>query len=120
MYGRKWKPSKAAAAKFRQQMEQVDEFCETHGIHASASQDSYYFKLNGVSYRVSNHSVEASNAHAFDALGNQIRDKYHPNGRNADTVYIHAGKTRIIQIYNDLASGYILDGRGNRKEPKGV
>lgn len=32
-----------------------------------------------------------------------------------DTVYIHASKTRIIQIYNDLKDGYELDGRGNRK-----
>lgn len=31
------------------------------------------------------------------------------------TVYIHAGKTRIIEIYNDLKAGYQLDGRGNRK-----
>ena len=28
---------------------------------------------------------------------------------------IHAGKARIMEIYNDLAAGYELDGRGNRK-----
>lgn len=33
-----------------------------------------------------------------------------------DTVYITASKTRIIDIYNDLAAGYELDKRGNRVE----
>lgn len=116
MYKRKWKPSKAAAAAFRDQMNEIDSFCESHGIHASASRDSYYFTVRGQFYRVSNHSIEASNAHAFDALGNQIRDKYHDDSRDADTIYIHASKARIIQIYNDLVAGYQLDGRGNRKE----
>lgn len=65
--------------------------------------------------REKNHSIETSNAHAYDWLGNQVRKKYHENERNKETVYIHASKTRIIDIYNDLADGYELDGRGNRK-----
>ena len=66
-------------------------------------------------YRVSNHSVEKSNATAYDELGRKVHPIYHEGGREEDTVYIHASKTRIIQIYNDLKAGYELDGRGNRK-----
>ncbi len=109
----KWKPSKTAKRLFAQKMEEIDIFCEQNGI--SQSRDSYYFTINGKDYRVSNHSVEASNAKAFDECGNQIRRVYHPRGRDADTIYIHASKTRIIEIYNDLKSGFALDGHGNRK-----
>ena len=111
----KWRPSKTVKREFAEKMEEIEKFCKEHGISASASKDSYYFVLNGKNYRVSNHSIETSNAHAYDWLGNQVRKKYHENERNKETVYIHASKTRIIDIYNDLADGYELDGRGNRK-----
>lgn len=114
-YYRKWTPSKKAKREFAEKMDEIDKFCEEHGISASASNDSYYFTLNGIDYRVSNHSVESSNRHAYDDFWQQKRVLYHPNGRDADTVYIHASKTRIIEIYNDLAAGYELDGRGYRK-----
>lgn len=42
------------------------------------------------------------------------RDLYHETKRKDNTVYIHAGKTRIIEIYNDLKAGYKLDGKGYR------
>lgn len=115
-YGRKWKPSKTAAREYSEQMRAIEEFCREHGIHQSASGDSYYFIINGQNYRVSNHTVNASNLKAFDEIGNKVRDVYHPNGEEDGTVYITAGKTRIIDIYNDLLSGYELDRRGNRKE----
>ena len=115
-YYRKWKPSKSAAAEFKNKMEEIDSFCQENGITQSRSSDSYYFTLNGINYRVSNHSIESSNSHAYNAFGEQIRDKYHADHRESDTVYIHAGKTRIIDIYKDLAAGYVLDGRGNRKQ----
>jgi hypothetical protein len=57
--------------------------------------------------------VEKSNAGAFDDLGNRVRDTYHKGGREEDTVYIHAGKTRIIDIYNNLKAGKKLDGFGD-------
>lgn len=114
-YGRKWKPSKSAAREFAAKMDEIGAFCAEHGIDASRSADSYYFTVNGKSYRVSNHSVEASNARTHNELGEKLRDSYHPGGRNDDVVYIHASKTRIIDIYNDLAAGYELDGRGYRK-----
>ena len=111
----KWKPSKAKARAFAEEMSEIRTFCAENGISASASYDSYYFTVNGIRYRVSNHSVEASNAHAFDErTGEQLRDLYHAGGREDGVVYIHAGKTRIRQIYSDICAGVALDGRGNR------
>ena len=91
----RWKPSKAAKADFAAKMREIGSFCQEHDIRASLAGDSYYFQLNGKNYRVSNHSVVASN-------------------RGADTVYILAEKTRLIEIYNDLAAGLALDSRGRR------
>ena len=109
----KWRPSKSKAREFAKQMDDINDFCADNGIQKSLSSDSYYFCLDGIAYRVSNHSIEASNRAAFDDFGQQIREKYHDNGRDPETVYIHASKTRIIEIYNNLKSGKKLDGRGN-------
>lgn len=115
-YGYRWRPSKTAKREFAQLMSEIDDFCLENGIMQSSSSDSYYFSLDGVSYRVSNHTIEASNRAAFDPLtGVQLRNLYHGTKRDEDTVYIHASKTRIMQIYNDLKDGYILDGRGEVK-----
>ena len=55
-------------------------------------------------------------ARAFDEwTGEQFRALYHPDGRDDGRVHIFAGKTRIIDIYNDLAAGYELDARGRRR-----
>lgn len=101
---RKWKPSKAAINEFKNEMNQIETFCKENNIIQSSSSDSYYFTLNNQNYRVSNHSVEASNANSNGA--------YHEDGRRDDTIYIHASKTRIIEIYNNLKDGKKLDGRG--------
>ena len=114
-YRRKWTPSKSAKREFAEQMNKIDQFCIDNNISASRTKDSYYFTINGQEYRVSNHSVESSNGKAFTDLG-QTRELYHPNGREDNVIYIHASKTRIIDIYNDIKNGYILDGKGNRKE----
>lgn len=111
----RWNPSRTAARKFAQEMDEITDFCKENGIRYSANMDSYYFRVRDIDYRVSNHTVEASNAAAFDWTGERVRESYHPNGRDTGTVYIHAGKTRIRQIYNDLLAGYQLDGRGYRK-----
>jgi hypothetical protein len=112
----KFKPSKSAARDFAKKMQEIEEFCRENHIEQSRSGDSYYFTLNGKNYRVSNHSVEASNAAAFNEItGEQARELYHSHGRESETFYIHAGKTRIIEIFNELKAGYELDGRGNRK-----
>lgn len=112
---KRFKPSKKQAAEFAAKMKEIEIFCIENGINQSLRGDSYYFNLNGVAYRVSNHTIEASNEKAFNQYGEQIRDIYHPNGREADTVYITASKTRIIEIYNDLKNGFELDKRGFRK-----
>lgn len=101
----KWKPSKKAINEFKNQMEEIDKFCTENKISRSYTSDSYYFEINGINYRVSNHSIETSNLHSNGA--------YHNDGRRDDTIYIHASKTRIIEIYNALKSGKKLDGRGN-------
>lgn len=109
-----WKPSKTARREFAQKMQDIDDFCRENNISQSRSSDSYYFTINGQKYRVSNHTVDASNRHAYDWLGNKVRDEYHSKGEEDDTIYITAGKTRLIDIYNDLKAGYKLDRRGNR------
>lgn len=111
----RYRVSRTAKKEYAQKMAEIDRFLEEHGIDRSLSGDSYYFTLHGHRYRVSNHSIEASNARSVSFDGRRLREKYHPDGRDPDTVYIHAGKTRIIQIYSDLEKGYVLDGRGYRK-----
>lgn len=90
----KYKPSKKAASDFRDQMVMIEQFCIQNNISKSFSSDSYYFVINHVGYRVSNHST------------NMILE-------GDKTVYIHASKTRIMEIYNNLVNGVKLDGRGN-------
>lgn len=110
-----YKPSRAKRTQFAQEMKEIEDFCTKNNIIASRNNDSYYFTLNDISYRVSNHTIEASNKAAFDIdTGMYKRDLYHETERKDDTVYIHAGKTRIMDIYNDLKTGYKLDGKGYR------
>ena len=96
----KWKPSKSKIREFASKMNEIDEFCQLNRISQSATNDSYYFELNGKKYRVSNHSPESS--------------LYH-DGRDDDVVYIHASKSRVIEIYNNLKSGMVLNGKGEIK-----
>lgn len=109
---KKWKPSKVAAREFAETMNEIEKYCATHNIKSSASSDSYYFTVNGIPYRVSNHSVEASNAHSANFLGEKVREKYHEDGRNAGTIYIHASKARIIEIHKAILGGSQINGRG--------
>ena len=110
----RYKPSKTKRIEFAKKMQEIEAFCLENGISASSTNDSYYFTLNGQHYRVSNHTIEQSNRRAYDWEGNQIREKYHDDTRDPNVVYITAGKTRIMEIYNDLKAGYTLDKRGNR------
>lgn len=58
--------------------------------------------------------------HAFFACcyfyHEQLRELYHDPEREEDVIEILAGKTRIIDIYNNLVAGYDLDYRGRRIE----
>ena len=110
---RNYSLSKSEKQEFYEKMVEIEQFCKDNNIAHSVSMDSYYFTLDGKNYRVSNHTIKSSNARAFDEGGNQIRRLYHENEK--DIIYITAGKTRIIDIYNDLKNGYELDKRGNRK-----
>lgn len=116
MYKRKWKPSKTKAKEFAIEMENIKEFCYENGISHSKTMDSYYFTLDGIYYRVSNHTMETSNVHAYNDFGEQVREKYHNKDDFENLVCITAGKTRIIEIYNNLKDGKILDKRGYIKD----
>ncbi len=116
-FGYRYKPSKTQIREYAEKMDRIDDFCRENNISKSANSDSYYFEINGQKYRVSNHSVESSNRGAYEeGTHEQIRELYHPEGREKDTIYIHAGKTRIMEIYENLKAGKELDGRGNVKE----
>lgn len=56
----RWKPSKSAAREFAAKMNEID---------SSLMQDSYYFTIDGQKYRVSNHTVAASNRGAYNVEG---------------------------------------------------
>ena len=116
-FGYRYKPSKTKIREYAEKMDRIDDFCSKNNISRSANSDSYYFEINGQKYRVSNNSVESSNRGAYEEdTHEQIRELYHPEGREKDTIYIHAGKTRIMKIYENLKAGKELDGRGNVKE----
>ena len=110
-----YRPSKSKRAEYARKLNEIEEYCNMNNITHSRDYSSYYFRINGQPYRVSNHSVEASNDGAYSWTGEQVRELYHPEGRQDNVVYIHAGKTRIMDIHRDLVEGYRLDGRGNRK-----
>jgi len=111
MYKRKWKPSKTKAKEFHKTMDEIEKLFNKNGISFSISMDSYYFNIDGINYRVSNHTIETSNNKAFNEFGEQVREKYH-NINSNNLVCITASKTRIIEIYNNLKSGQVLDKRG--------
>ena len=109
----KWKPNKKEKEEFKRKMEEIDIFCRENNIAQSLAGDSYYFQIDGKNYRVSNHTIEASNKAAYNDWGEQIRPLYHKE--DDEEIQIIAGKTRIIEIYNDLKNGIALDRRGKRK-----
>jgi hypothetical protein len=116
-YG-KWKPSRAKAKEFAKQMDSIQTFCDEHGISYSRTMDSYYFSIDGQKYRVSNHTIKASNskAYRFDELTGQtikVRDVYHDDDESL--ICFTASKTRLPEIYNALTAGKELDKRGYAK-----
>lgn len=96
----KFRSSKKDKIEFAKKMEEINSFCLENNITKSMNGDSYYFEINNQKYRVSNHSPESSSYHGD-------REDY--------IIYIHASKTRIIEIYNNLKKGYELNGRGQIK-----
>jgi len=99
---------------YDEEMHDIQVFCKKHHIITDKNHNSYYFKLNGQKYRVSNHTIDESNKRAFNRFnGRQFREIYHPEGEDPNVVYIIAGKRKIKRIYNDLRMGRKLDKRGN-------
>lgn len=114
----KWKPSCAKAKEYAAKMDEVQAFCDEHGIRYSGTMDSYYFTLSGKRYRVSNHTIKASNngAYHLDELSGhrvKVREQYH--NPDDDIICFTASKTRLPEIYNALLAGKELDKRGNAK-----
>ncbi len=110
-YGQPFRMSKKAKAEYAQKMKEVETFVKENDIKQAQNGKSFYFELNGKKYRVSNHTVEASNAGAFNSEGQQVRELYHPEGREGET-QIFASPTRLIEIYNAIKDGKQVDGRG--------
>ena len=110
--GFKYKVSKKKAAAYAQKMDDIDTFCYKNNISRSCSLDSYYFNIGKKSYRISNHTIAASDQGCFNKSGQKIRESYHE--KQPELVCITAGKTRIKEIYSDLKNGYELDKRGYR------
>lgn len=104
--------SKSAKKEFAIKMSNIDDFCKKNNIHASLTNDSYYFTINNKNYRVSNHTMKTSNKHAFNDFGEQIRPLYHNENDFENLIEITAGKTRIIEIYEALKAGKTLNKRG--------
>lgn len=104
--------SKTKAREYAIQMADIEKFCQENAIHSSGSLDSFYFVVNGTSYRVSNHTIEASNRGAYDELFQKIRDCYHNVELEKDVVKITASKLRLPEIYNALVAGKKLNKRG--------
>ena len=106
----KFRTSKAERTEYAKKMAEIDDFVLKNNIHASLSNDSYYFSIKGKSYRVSNHTIAQSNAGAYNEHCEKIREEYHSPGEK--DIQIFAGKTRLIEIYTALKNGKVLDGRG--------
>lgn len=85
--------------------EALQEFCAANDIVASTTFISFYFWIGETRYRISNHSPEASWL--------KSHGKYHGEGRRGDTIYIQAGRRRLMEIYGNLKRGILLDERGN-------
>lgn len=109
---KKWSFNKTQKKEFAGKMAEIERFCENNKISKSFNSDSYYFTLDGKKYRVSNHTIEASNAKAFDDDGTKWRNFYHTKEEEERTICILASKTRLIEIYNNLKDGKTLDKRG--------
>lgn len=107
----KWKPSKKKIKEFIKNMDNVEQFCIDNNI--TQCRDSYYFTINNIEYRVSNHTMQTSNNKAYNCFGEQVREKYHSENDFKTLVCITASKTRIIEIYNNLVNNIKLDKRGN-------
>ena len=75
--------------------ESLAAFCTSNGIRRSG--DSFYFRIGGVKYRVSNHSEQYSNLCARNYNGKKTRRLYHRKDDNIRTIL--APKEKLEEIY---------------------
>ena len=81
----------------------LDDFCRQNGIRQSKSGNSFYFRLNGKSYRVSDHTEQYSNVCSRDLKGRKIRKCYH--GKTSRTNTILAQRSEVKRIYEEIKYG---------------
>jgi hypothetical protein len=75
-----YRTSKAAREAFGAQMREIEAYCRKNDIHQSLKSDSYYFKVAGQAYRVSNHSVEISDRGMWNEHVDRIEHAGQPIG----------------------------------------
>lgn len=73
-------------------MREIEKFCKENNIKPSYNYNSYEFELNGIKYTIQNRATPPS---------------------TENEVFIYAGKTRLIEIYDYLKAGKKIDRRGN-------
>lgn len=83
----------------------IDEFCRKNGIRQSKAGDSFYFRIDGKSYRISNHTEQYSNMCSRDLKGRKIRNCYH--GKGSRTTTILAQRSEVKRIYERLKSAAV-------------
>jgi hypothetical protein len=103
--------SKTAKREFAEKMSEIQNYCDNNAINYSCSMDSFYFEIDGQKYRVSNHTVKASNAKAFNEFGEKIRELYHKDDEGYNCIF--ASKTRLIEIHKKLKSGITVNAKDN-------
>lgn len=111
-FGYRWRPSASARHEFAEKMAEIEAFCAKNNISKSHNCDSYYFFIDGKRYRVSNHSREASNEAAFDEFTREQKRGVYHDLNDKEEIQILAGKTRLIEIYNNIKAGAKIDSRG--------
>ena len=101
---------------FMPKIDEIDEFCSKNGILHYPWDDSYFFTVNGKKCRVRDYTKFFPIHNNYDFDGEKLPpDRLFYGKRGEYDVDIIAGRTRLIQIYNDLKAGYDLDRRGFRK-----
>lgn len=81
---------------FLDTIDEIDNFCVENSIKTNKSRDNYFFNIGEQKYHISDRPVEINDI----------------DGIQESTIHIIAGKTRLINIYNNLKDGILLDSRG--------
>ena len=88
----KYNLSQKKITEYKRKMREIEKFCKENNIKASYNYNNYEFELNGIKYTIQNCATPPS---------------------TENEVFIYAGKTRLIEIYDCLKAGKKIDRRGN-------